>query len=199
MSSPSEKITRRKATRSTQKRRLTRDAWLDLGIDLLRTRGTSGLTLEELTAQAGVTRGSFYWHFDNHTAFLVQLCQKWSDDYTQSVIEAMNEDPGLSPRERLKRVIVIILGRGMAKLDVHFRELATSRPEVMDVVKQVDTERTRFITGLFKDLGISGDDLKTRVHTFVVLHSLESSVHTGLVANKSLEKIAEHRVAFVLS
>ena len=181
------------------KPRLTTDAWLELGMRLLEKHGAAGITVDKLTAEAGVTRGSFYWHFKNHDEFLTELAQKWSDMYTQSVIAAAYRQPDMDPAERLKVIVIDIISIGKARMDVHFRELATTRPAVLKVVKQVDALRTEFIRTLFEELGYSGEDLNTRVHTFVVLHSLELFMHTGLGADKDLEKVAENRLKFFLS
>ena len=192
--------TRRKPTKAKRiERRFTKEAWLELGINALQKYGTSGITIEKLTALAGVTRGSFYWHFKNHDDFLVNLTRKWSDEFTQSVIDAAYEHPAMEPRERLRFAILDILSIGKARLDVHFRELAITRPEVLNVVNQVDALRTEFVTRLFEELGYTGEDLRTRVHTFVVLHSLEMFVHTGLGPGKDLEQVAEQRLQFFLN
>ena len=55
------------------KPRLTADAWLDLGMRLLEKHGAAGITVDKLTAEAGVTRGSFYWHFKDRQDLLNQL------------------------------------------------------------------------------------------------------------------------------
>jgi AcrR family transcriptional regulator len=167
--------------------RFTKEAWLELGMDALRKHGSAGITIEKLTAQAGVTRGSFY------------LAWKWSDEFTQSVIDAASEYPDIEPRERLGITIIDILSIGKARLDVHFRELAITRPRVLQVVEHVDALRTNFVTRLFEEMGYTGEDLRTRVHAFVVLHSLEMFVHTGLGPGKDLEQVAEQRLQFFLS
>ncbi len=181
------------------KSRLTADAWLDLGMKLLEKHGAAGITVEKLTAEAGVTRGSFYWHFKNHDEFLVELAQQWSDKFTQSVIDATNSQASSNPRELLKFLMLDILSVGKQRLDVPFRELATTRPEVLQVVKHVDALRTQFVRRLFEDLGYAGVDLNTRVHAFVVLHSLETFTHTGLGPGNDLEQVAEDRLKFFLS
>jgi AcrR family transcriptional regulator len=190
---------RKSAKAKNTAHRFTKEAWLELGMNALRKHGSAGITIEKLTALAGVTRGSFYWHFKDHDDFLVNLTRKWSDDFTQSVIDAAYEHPEIEPRERLRIAIIDILSIGKARFDVHFRELAITRPAVSKVVNQVDALRTKFVTRLFEELGYTGEDLRTRVHAFVVLHSLEMFVHTGLGPGKDLEQVAEQRLQFFLS
>jgi AcrR family transcriptional regulator len=182
------------------RRRLTREDWLAFGLRVMEEDGTGALTVDRLTSEAGVTRGSFYWHFANHTDFLVELTEKWVNDYTQIVVETAGADSGLSPREQLRKAIVLVLGKGLARLDIHFRELATDKPEVMEVVRRGDALRTAFVSRLLAAQGFSGDDLDTRVHALVVLLSVEAAVHTGFtVTSKNLEQVAEQRLAFFLN
>ncbi len=48
------------AKRST---RLASEDWTDAALEVLRTQGRAGITINTLCDHLGVTRGSFYWHF----------------------------------------------------------------------------------------------------------------------------------------
>ena len=55
--------------------RLSAEDWLEVGYTVLAQEGVRALKVERLCQQAGVTRGSFYWHFediDNYRAALVE-------------------------------------------------------------------------------------------------------------------------------
>ena len=57
--------------------RFSKAGWLELGMDLLRTKGAGAMTIEQLTAAAGKTRGSFYHHFADRDAFFADLMSHW--------------------------------------------------------------------------------------------------------------------------
>ena len=81
MRMPSRQSNKRSATR------LTKDEWLAQALDTLSKRGKSRLTIDSLVAKLGVTKGSFYWHFENRADFIQQLMEYWGKRYTDDVVE----------------------------------------------------------------------------------------------------------------
>lgn len=53
------------------------ERWLDLGLETLRESGTTGLRIDRLARQLGVTKGSFYAHFSSKSDYLTALCEHW--------------------------------------------------------------------------------------------------------------------------
>jgi TetR/AcrR family transcriptional repressor of nem operon len=51
---------------------------LDAGVDVIRARGLSATTVDELCAVAGVTKGAFFHHFDSKETFAVAAADHWS-------------------------------------------------------------------------------------------------------------------------
>lgn len=70
--------TRRRATGSSG-RALDREAWLAAGLDAIAEEGFGAARILSLAKRLGVTRGSFYWHFRNHDAFVRALLEQWRD------------------------------------------------------------------------------------------------------------------------
>ena len=44
---------------------LTREEWLRRSLEVLAAQGPGKLNIESLSRSLGVSRGSFYWHFEN--------------------------------------------------------------------------------------------------------------------------------------
>ena len=63
--------------------RLTREEWLSRAFELLAREGPSKLHVETLVKRLGVTRGSFYWHFDSRRLFIRALVDYWARFSTQ--------------------------------------------------------------------------------------------------------------------
>lgn len=59
--------------------RLTVDDWLQAGLDILDADGIAGIKVQRLCDRLGVTKGSFYWHFDDLDAFLSDLAGRWAE------------------------------------------------------------------------------------------------------------------------
>ena len=175
--------------------RLNSDTWLDRSLKLLSKRGPGALTLDSLTKHLKVTTGSFYWHFKNHAQFLDQLTDKYIEDYTAVVAKHL-ASLDLGPREKLIEASRLIISQELSALDVHFRALAITYPRLQPKIEAMDKFRTDVIQGIFEDMGYRGDELLVRVHTFVVLHSMESPVSTCLPPEDRL-RLLERRIALL--
>lgn len=67
------------ATKTKKSTRLTLDDWVDAAFDLLVREGASGVKITRLCEELGVTKGSFYWHFDDIDALMTTIADRWCD------------------------------------------------------------------------------------------------------------------------
>ena len=80
----------------------TRSRLLEKGGDLVSSRGFNATGVQEITAAAGVPKGSFYNYFDSKEAFAVEVL----NEYWDSVVELYGPiltDNHLSPLSRIPR------------------------------------------------------------------------------------------------
>jgi AcrR family transcriptional regulator len=66
--------------------RLTRDDWMRAARRALLTGGPDAVRVEPLAAGLAVTKGSFYWHFDDRAALLEALVAEWEAERSQAVL-----------------------------------------------------------------------------------------------------------------
>ena len=99
--------------------RTPRASWIDEGLRALATGGPEAVRVEQLAESLGVTKGGFYWHFENRSALLEEILDAWERLVVDDVIEqAEAEDP--DPRVKLRRVFAL----GSSLRDVIKVELA---------------------------------------------------------------------------
>ena len=67
----------------------TRDALLDIGFALAETTGLDSLSVNAITGAAGVAKGTFFHHFGDRTAYLVQLHRRFHDRILADVQRAV--------------------------------------------------------------------------------------------------------------
>jgi AcrR family transcriptional regulator len=85
-----------------EKQQETRRRLLDAAAEVFIRRGFQGASIEEITAEAGFTRGAFYSNFESKEEMFVELLQdrvyrRYGDIITK-------QPPGLSPREAVRWV-----------------------------------------------------------------------------------------------
>lgn len=125
-----------------EKQAQTRERLLEAAERVFLRRGFQGSSVEEISAEAGFTRGAFYSNFESKEKLFVELLhQRVYEGYREMALESQTQEG--SPRERLRWGIERVRdvqadegGRWLFRLwlecltqaarDDEFRELATS-------------------------------------------------------------------------
>ncbi|MER6171143.1 TetR/AcrR family transcriptional regulator [Streptosporangium sp. NPDC001681] len=90
---------------------LTRRALLDAAADLLDLGGPEAVTLREVGARAGVTRGAPYRHFTGKDSLLTAVAtESWERIADQ--VHALRTDPALSVSDKLRGALRTLIGVG---------------------------------------------------------------------------------------
>ena len=64
-------------TRRWQSPALLAAGWIDEGLRALAGGGPDAVRIEPLAQALGVTKGGFYWHFDDRRALLDEMLDAW--------------------------------------------------------------------------------------------------------------------------
>jgi AcrR family transcriptional regulator len=142
--------------------RLSKEAWLDFGLARLAADGHTVLTAQGLAKGLGVTRGSFYWHFDSLEAFCAALIAHWTARTTGPVVQDVGQvdDPVLALHRLLARTM-----QSGARLERAVRAWATVDSMVAGLVDQVDQWRIATADHILRRIGVpvSQASLRARV------------------------------------
>ncbi len=136
-----------------------RELWLLAGQELLRRGGIGAVKLQALTAELGLTTGSFYHHFTGTADYLDDLARYYGSEQVQRNIEAITSD---DPRVRLHRLAAFSRDERMAPLDAAMRDWAGSNPLAAEAVGQADAVLLGYVAQAFQDLGFDRDDARLR-------------------------------------
>ena len=126
-----------------RKRRYRAADWIALGHRALAERGYEAIKLEAICEAAGLTRGSFYYHFTDHTSFLSELAKAWAKQATEDLVEALDGRADADARKLNDMALSIDYA-----LEVGIRELARRVPEVAGIVAETDTRRLAVLSDL---------------------------------------------------
>jgi len=134
--------------------RLTRPDWIRHGLRTLARDGPNALKVGPMSARLKVSRGSFYWHFQDIADFRAQLLQSWQEISTDRVIRDLDAREG--EPDRLKRLMRRALS-GTRNLDRSIRSWAAEDQEVAAIVASVDARRVARIAELLVDAGVESE------------------------------------------
>ena len=133
--------------------------WLDQGLKTLAERGFTALKAEPLAKALGVSRGSFYWHFDDIGAFHAAILRHWREVAAEQIIANLeaasdHDDP-----------VALLLRQafgGRLALENAVRSWATHDPIARDAVQAIDRRRLTYVAKLLRASGLSPSVARAR-------------------------------------
>ncbi len=134
--------------------------WIDAGWLLMATKGVEAVKVEILARQLKVSKGSFYWHFQNRRELLDAILQRWEEE-TQWFIRESQQ--AATPQDRLSKLFKLI-EESCQKSDPESAILlwANKDAEVRQRVKDLENKRLSYLTELLTDYGFAKIEAKRR-------------------------------------
>ncbi len=177
---------------SQRKARLDRKIWLDAALSALVQGGIASVTIEKLATGLGVTRGSFYHHFQDRPELLKELLDYWVQNWTLAITEDISA-LSLDPRNSLLALIRLIYHRHAADKDVAFRAWALHDEEARKIVSGVDEIRLDYVKSLYQGMGFKGLDAENRARLTLYYQVAEPTLfHTSFGAMDEELVVARH-------
>jgi len=139
--------------------RLTAQDWLDFALQTLAHEGFEALKADVLARKLGITRGSFYWHFNDLEAFHSRVIERWKEAATEAIIVDIERFE--SPEKRLDALLRHAFGHG-ASLEIHMRTWAASNTDAARAVSDIDRRRRNYIENLLVEAGVAPTFATTR-------------------------------------
>jgi len=139
--------------------RLEKTDWLDFALSELAEKGHDALKAQTLAAGLGVTRRSFYWHFEDLEAFKRDLIAHWTDRTTEELVRAVVREGDAQAQ------LVGLMARAFrsgASMERAVRAWATADDHVASLVAAVDWRRIRFAEQLLAALGVAEAEIGPR-------------------------------------
>ena len=162
---------------------LTKDDWLRAAMELLRTRGIGGVRVLPLAKGLGVSRGSFYWHFEDRDELLRSMLDWWDREMTDSVIQFANEGRA-GAQTRLMAVAEDVVRSRRNRYGPAIRTWAEGDKRAAKTLKRVVNKRLDYVTNLFRDAGFAPAEARARGDLLAVYIMSEDSI----LAHETVEK-----------
>ncbi len=144
--------------------RTPRDRWIEEGLRALGEGGPGAVRIEPVARALGVSKGGFYWHFDDRPALLQEMLDTWEREGVDEVIERVESEAG-DARAKLRRLFAIASSgesRGVLRIDLAVRDWARHEETVAERLRRVDNRRMDYMRSLFGGFCPDADDVEAR-------------------------------------
>ncbi len=150
---------------------LDQSAWLKAAAVAIAEDGFNGARILPLSKRLGVTRGSFYWHFADHAAFLQAFIVHWREQQLRAVAAYQHQtsDP-VRAYERLLDVVLTDTGPELKRLKVEFALRGYARRDAFaaEAVTAVDRARTTLFMPIVRDIADTDQEAESFAHLLMV-------------------------------
>jgi AcrR family transcriptional regulator len=177
--------------------RTPRRAWIDAGLQALAAGGPEAVRIERLAAALGVSRGGFYWHFDNRGALLEEMLDAWERASTEEVLERVEREGG-DPRSRVRRAGALTFSDWLLPIDLAIRDWSRRDPEVAERLRRVDNRRMEYLRSQFAELCDDEEEVEARsvlAFSLLIGNHFMAAQHDSLSRAEMLELAARFLLA----
>ena len=149
-----------------RRRRLSLEDWAEAGLHVLVTEGRAAVKISRLCKDLGVTKGSFYWHFDDIDQLMKAIATRYAsqDNDAARGLTSLEELP---VRERLARMGTMLVDDRAWAAEAAVREWARSDPKIAESVRALDQRIMTVVENAFRELGFDERGARVRAGTLV--------------------------------
>jgi AcrR family transcriptional regulator len=149
--------------------RAPRPSWIEEGLRALAVGGPDAVRIATLAQTLGVTKGAFYWQFDDRRALLEEMLDAWEQAGVDAVIERI-EGGGGDARAKLRRLFALTSASDLGmKIELAIRDWGRRDNAVARRLLRVDKRRLEYMRSLFGEFCPDEDDVDVRCLLFVSL------------------------------
>ena len=141
--------------------RTPRSAWIQQGLRALAAGGPDAVRIEVLARDLGVTKGGFYWHFDDREALLGDMLDAWERVGVDNVIAVLDGGGG-DARAKLARLFELAASAEGGRIELAVRDWARRQPSVKRRLRRVDNRRMDYMRSLFREFCADESEVEAR-------------------------------------
>lgn len=138
-----------------EKEPLSRDAWLDAAAAAIAEGGFDNVRVLTLASRLAVTRGSFYWHFEDHEDLLVSFLDRWRDRRLRELSDLRLS--GGDTEAEMRRIFRLVLSEPawntrQLRVELAVRDFARRDRYAAKIVEEVDRARIDHCASLLENV-----------------------------------------------
>ncbi|MGW5575764.1 TetR/AcrR family transcriptional regulator [Nocardia thailandica] len=148
--------------------RLSYEDWVDGALALLAKEGVAAIRIPRLCAELGVTKGSFYWHFDDVDELMAAMADRWSARQSE-IVRALGALESLPVERRIAEMAANLSDEGTWATEARVREWALTDERVAAAVRALDRQVFDTIRAGLLELGFTPEQARLRAGAMVYL------------------------------
>lgn len=178
--------------------RTPRASWVQEGLRALGIGGPDAVRVEKLAEALGVTKGGFYWHFDDRNALLEEMLDSWERLVVDEAIARVDAGGG-DPRTKLRRLFALTGSVGdVWNIELAIRDWARRDAHVAARLRRIDNRRMDYMRQLFRSFCADEDEVEVRctlVMSLFVANKFIAADHAPRRRSQVLKLALERLVA----
>ena len=176
--------------------RTPRTRWIEEGLRALAAGGPDAVRIEPLAQALGVTRGGFYWHFDDRSALLDEMLDRWERATAEEVMERLEREGG-DAGAKLRRLLALT-SSAVLMTDLAVRDWARRDQAVAVRLRRLDNRRMDYLRALFGTFCADPAEVEARsvlAFSLLIGNHFMAADHGGRSRAEALELAAEWLLA----
>ena len=154
------------AGRSTKARPLSSEDWTSRALELLMDEGVGAVKISRLCSDLGVTKGSFYWRFDDLESLKEAIAARWCADSKRALGDLAGL-AALAPLERLRAMTLGAVDDRVWSVQRALRDWARSDERVAETLAETDAFMFELVQEAIEELGSPPDRARLRAGLLV--------------------------------
>jgi AcrR family transcriptional regulator len=124
--------------------------------------GPDAVRVEALAKDLGVSKGGFYWHFEDRQTLIEETLDSWEKAGTENVIASVDSEPA-DPRAKLRRLFEMApAAKGLFAVELALRDWSRRDRDVAKRLHRVDDRRMDFLRSQFGQICDAEEDVEAR-------------------------------------
>ena len=160
--------------------------------------GPDAVRVEKLAQALGVTKGGFYWHFEDRNALLEEMLDTWERLVIDEAIARVEAGRGDS-RAKLRRLFALTQSVGdVWNIELAIRDWARRDQHVAARLRRIDNRRMVLLGGVLGWLWADEDEVEVRctlVMSLFVANKFIAADHAPRSRTEVLKMALERLVA----
>ena len=159
--------------------RLGADDWVRAALDVMVEEGIGGVKIQRLCERLGVTKGSFYWHFEDLDAFLGEVARQWAEDGAQL---PGSIDESKEPEAQLLEAMRLFADPRIRNLARAMRDWARYDERARTAIRKADEAMFEQLKAALRTWGFADDEAEVRAK--ILYYSGVGYAHVGTLGNR---------------